>query len=131
VLGDYFLFKKWKNNKTFLVLKLKTDVKNCIINEPKQIEIDQEQVKLLNDIIYYFQHVKIGGGFNIKQNRSELSRKVRNLKQSHPYFFEYRGNGLIYPSKLGIETGKLISFYNKSKKLFTKLELEEYLIHIV
>jgi len=128
---DFYLFKKWKNNKSFLVLKLKSEVKNCIINEPKEIEIDQEQAKLLNDVVYYFQHVKIGKGFDIKQNNTELSRKVGNLKRAHPYFFEFRGNGLIYPSRLAIDTGKLISHYNKSKKLITKLEVGDYFIQII
>jgi len=127
---NYILFKKWKNNKNYLVLKLKSEVKNPITNEPKEIEINQEQVSALNDIVYYFLHVKIGKGFVIKQNNTELSKKVRELKRSHPYFFEYRGNGLIYPSKLAVETGKLISFYNKSKKLITQLEVEDYLIQI-
>ncbi len=130
VFEDFYLFKKWKNNKTYLVLKLKSEVKNPITNEPKEIEIDQGQARTLNDIAYYFLHVKIGKGFNIKQNSTELSKKVRDLKRSHPYFFEYRGNGLIYPSKLAIETGKVISFYNKSKKLITKFEVEGYLIKI-
>jgi len=127
---DYILFKKWKNNKNYLVLKRKSEVKNPITNELKEIEIDREQARVLNDIVYYFLHVKIGKGFVIKQNNTELSKKVRKLKQSHPYFFEYRGNGLIYPSKLAVETGKVISFYNKSKKLITKLEIEDYLIQI-
>jgi hypothetical protein len=127
---DYFLFKKWKNNKNYLVLKLKSEKKKPITNDPKEIEIDREQVRVLNDIVYYFLHVKIGKGFDIKQNNTELSKKVRELKRSHPYFFEYRGNGLIYPSKLAVETGKLISFYNKSKKLITQLEVEDYLIQI-
>jgi len=127
---DSYLFKKWKNNKTYLFLKLKSEVKDFNPIEPIEIEISKEQVKVLNDIVYYFLHVKIGKGFNIKQNSTELSKKVRELKRFHPYFFEYRGNGLIYPSKLAIETGKVISFYNKSKKLITKLEVEEYLIQI-
>ncbi|MBY9013162.1 MAG: hypothetical protein KGD70_12375 [Candidatus Lokiarchaeota archaeon] len=131
VLEDYHLFKKWKNNKTYLVLKLKSEVKNHIPNEPKEIEITQEQIRVLNDIVYYFQHVKIGVGFDIKQTKTEFSRKIKNLKRSHPYFFEYRGNGLIYPSKIALEAGKLISFHNKSKKLIKKLEVEDYLIQIV
>jgi len=130
VYGDHVLLKKWKNYKNYLVLRLKSEVKNPITNELKEIEIDQEQVRELNDIIYYFLRVKIGKGFDIKQNNSELSKKVRELKRSYPYFFEYRGNGLVYPSKLAIETGKLIAFYNKSKKLITKLEVEDYLIQI-
>jgi len=128
---DYFLLKKWKNNKNYLVLKPKSDVKSSITNESKEIEIDQEHVSALNDIVYYFLHIKIGKGFNINQNNAGLSKKVRELKRSHPYFFEYRGNGLVYPSKLAVETGKLISFYNKSKKIITQLEVEDYLIQIV
>ncbi|NVM43836.1 MAG: hypothetical protein HWN79_02875 [Candidatus Lokiarchaeota archaeon] len=130
-LDEFYLYKKWKNNKTFLVLKLKSEVKNLITNEPKEIEIGQEEVRVLNDLVYYFQHVKIGKGFEIKHNTTELSKKIRNLKKTHPYFFEYRGNGLIYPSKLAIETGRLISYNNKSKKIITKLEVEDYLIQIV
>lgn len=128
---NYYLVKKWKNNKTYLALKLKSEVKNISSIEPKEIEINTEQVKVLNDIVYYFQHIKIGCGFDIKHNTTELSKKVSKLKRSHPYFFEYRGNGLIYPSKLAVETGKLISFHNKSKKLITTLEVEDYVIEIV
>ena len=131
VFEDFYLFKKRKNNKSFLVLKLKSEVKNHIIDEPKEIEMDQEQVKVLNDVVYCFQRVKIGVGFDIKQTNTELSRKIKDLRRAHPYFFEYRGNGLIYPSKLALETGKLISFHNKSKKLITKLEVEDYFIQIV
>lgn len=130
-IKDYYLFKKWKNNKTYLVLKLKSEVKNINNTEPKEIEIKTDQVKVLNDIVYYFQHINIGKGFDIKQPTTEFSKKVKELKCSHPYFFEYRGNGLIYPSKLAIEAGKQISFHNKSKKLITKLEVEEYLIQLV
>ena len=130
VLEGYHLFKKWKNNKTYLVLNLKSDAKSLITDEPKEIEINQEQVRVLNDVVYYFQHVKIGVGFDIKQTNTELSRKIKDLRRAHPYFFEYGGNGLIYPSKLALEAGKLISFHNKSKKLITKLEVEDYFIQI-
>jgi hypothetical protein len=130
-LEEYHLSKKWKNNKTYLVLKLKSEVKNHIPNERKEIEITQEQIRVLNDIVYYFQRVKIGVGFDIKQTNTEFSRKIKDLKRSHPYFFEFRGNGLIYPSKVALETGKLISFHNKTKKLIKKLEVEDYLIQIV
>ena len=114
----------------YLVLKLKSEVKDFNPIEPIEIEINKEQVKVLSDIVYYFQHIKIGCGFDNKLSTTKLSNKVRELKRFHPYFFEYRGNGLIYPSKLAIETGKVISFYNKGKKLITKLEVEEYLIQI-
>jgi hypothetical protein len=131
VFEDYYLFKKWKNNKTYLVLKLKSEVKNLNNTKPKEIEINQDQVKVLNDIVYYFQHISIGKGFDVKQPTTEFSKKIKELKKIHPYFFEYRGNGLVYPSKLAIEAGKLISFHNKSKKVITKLEVEKYLIQLV
>lgn len=131
VFGDYYLFKKCINKKSYLVLKLKSELNSLITDEPKEIEISQNQVRALNDIIYYFQHIKIGKGFDIKQNSTELSKKVIELKRSHPYFFEYRGNGLVYPSKFAIETGKLISFHNKSKKEIKTLAVEDYLIQIV
>jgi hypothetical protein len=131
VFEDFYLFEKWKNNKTYLVLKLKSEVENPNLNECKEIEISKEHVRVLNDIVYYFQHIKIGCGFDIKHKTTELSKKVFILKRSHPYFFEFRGNGLVYPSKLAIETGNLISFHNKSKKCITTLEVEDYLVQIV
>ncbi|MFX0074347.1 MAG: hypothetical protein ACFE96_02820 [Candidatus Hermodarchaeota archaeon] len=131
VFCDFYLLEKWKNNKIYLVLKLKSEVKNTNLKEQKVIEISQNHINILNDLVYYFQHVKIGSGFDIKHKTSELSKKVSELKSNHPYFFEFRGNGLIYPSKLAVETGNLISFHNKSKKYITTLEVEDYLIEIV
>ena len=127
----YILVKKWKNEKTYLTLKLKDEIKNLDLKEPKEIEIDKEQAELLNDVVYYFQHVKIGKGFNVRSNGAELSKKVKQLNRSHPYFFEHRGNGLIYPSKLAVEAGNLIRVYKKSKKTLSKLEILDFLIQIV
>ena len=129
--ADYILVKKWKNEKTYLILKPKTEVINTNLNQLKEIEIDKEQTELLTDVVYYFQHVKIGKGFNIKSNGADFSKKVKQLNRSHPFFFEHRGNGLIYPSKLAVEAGNLIRSYNKSKKTLSKIEIEEYLIIIV
>jgi len=131
VFTNHVLVKKWKNDKSYLILKEKSGVKKNGEEEPKEIDIDKEQVKLLNDVVYYFQHVKIGKGFDIKRNGTELSKKVKQFNRSHPFFFERRGNGLIYPSKLAVEAGKLIQSYKKSKKTISKLEIEEYLINII
>lgn len=127
----FILVRKWKNEKAYLVLKSRSELKNIGVMEPKEIEIDKEQAEFLNDLSYYFQHVKIGQGFNVKSNGTGLSQKVKQLSRSHPYFFEHRGNGLIYPSKLAVEAGNLIRFYNQSKKTVSKLEIENYLIQIV
>ncbi|GAH40194.1 unnamed protein product, partial [marine sediment metagenome] len=74
VFEGYILCKKWKNNKTYLILKQKSKVKDASVLELKEIEIDRDQVKLLSDIVYFFQRVKIGKGFDLKRNGTELSR---------------------------------------------------------
>ena len=131
VISDFFLCKKWRNEKTYLILKPKSDVACQDFSDLKEVEINQTQVNLLSDIIYYFQHVKIGKGFNVNRNNTELSKKVKQLNRSHSYFFEHRGNGLIYPSKLAVEAGNLIQSYNRSKKTISKLQIEDFIIQIV
>jgi len=127
----YFLCKKWKNNKTYLILKPKFEVKDGSVLEPKEIEIARDQVKLLSDIAYFFQRVKIGKGFDLKRNGTELSRKVKDLKKSHPYFFESKGNGLVYPSELAVDAGNLILSYDRSKRSFSRLKIGDYTIKII
>lgn len=131
MLKGFILVKKWKNEKAYLVLKSKREVTNAGLMELKEIEINKDQAKLLNDLSYYFQHIKIGKGFNVKSSGTELSQKIKRFNRSHPYFFEHRGNGLIYPSKIAVEAGNLIRSYNKSKKTVSKLEVENYLILFV
>jgi len=131
VISDFILCKKWKNDKYYLILKPKSEVSNQDLSDLKEVEINQTQVNLLSDVIYYFQHVKIGKGFNVIRNKTELSKKVKQLNRLHPYFFEYRGNGLIYPSKLAVEAGMLIQSYNRSKKTISKLQIEDFIIQIV
>jgi hypothetical protein len=125
------LCKKWKNNKAYLILKPKSEVKDGSFLELKEIEIDRDQIKLLSDIVYFFQRVKIGKGFELKRNSTELSRKVKELKKAHPYFFESNGNGLVYPSKLAVNAGNLILSYDRSKKSVSKIQIGEYFVKIV
>ena len=127
----FVLCKKWKNNKTYLFLKAKSEVKDVSVLEPKEIEINLDQIKLLSDIAYYFQHVKIGKGFDLKRNGTELSKKVKELKKSHPYFFENKGNGLVYPSKLAVEAGNLCRSYDRSNRSFSRLEIGDYTIKLI
>ncbi len=131
VFEGFVLCKKWKNNKTYLILKPKSEVKDGSVLELKEIEIDRDQIKLLSDIVYFFQRVKIGKGFDLKRNGTELSRKVKELKKAHPYFFESKGNDLVYPSKLAVDAGNLILSYDRSKKSFSKLQIREYFVKIV
>ncbi len=129
-LEGFVLCKKWKNNKSYLILKPKAEVKDAGVLELKEIEIDPDQVKLLSDIAYYFQRVKIGKGFDLRRNGTDLSRKVKELKKAHPYFFESKGNGLVYPSQLAVEAGNLCRSYNRSKRSFSSLEIGDYTIKI-
>jgi hypothetical protein len=131
MISGFVLCKKWRNDKSYLVLKSKSEVSNQDLSDLKEVEISQTQVNLLSDVIYYFQHIKIGKGFNIKRNNTELSKKVKQLNRSHSYFFEHRGNGLIYPSKLAVEAGRLIQSYNRSKKTISKFQIEDFIIQIV
>ena len=131
VIADFILCKKWRNEKSYLILKSKSEVSSREYPELKEVEINQTQVNLLSDVVYYFQHVKIGKGFNVIRNKTELSKKVKQLNRLHPYFFEYRGNGLIYPSKIAVKAGRLIQSYNRSKKPISKLQIEDYIIQIV
>jgi len=131
VISDFILCKKWKNDKYYLILKPKSEVSSQDLSDLKEVEITQTHVNLLSDVIYYFQHIKIGKGFNVIRNKTDLSKKVKQLNRLHPYFFEHRGNGLIYPSKLAVETGRLIQSYNRSKKTISKLQIEDFIIQIV
>ena len=131
VIADFILCKKRRNDKSYLILKSKSEVSSREYPELKEVEINQTQVNLLSDVVYYFQHVKIGKGFNVIRNKTELSKKVKQLNRSHPYFFEHRGNGLIYPSKIAVKAGRLIQSYNRSKKAISKLQIEDLIIQIV
>ena len=131
VLFDFILCKKWRNDKYYLILKPKSDITCQNLSDLKEVDINQTQVNLLSDVIYYFQHVKIGKGFNVNRNKTELSKKVKQLNRSHPYFFEHRGNGFIYPSKLAVEAGRLIQSYNRSKKTISKIQIEDFIFQIV
>ncbi len=131
VISDFILCKKWKNDKYYLILKPKSEVSSQDLSDLKEVEITQTQVNLLSDVIYYFQHVKIGKGFNVIRNKTDLSKKVKQLNRLHPYFFERRGNGLIYPSKLAVEAGRIIQSYNRSKKTISKLQIANFIIQIV
>ena len=131
VFEGYVLCKKWKNEKTYLILKPKSEVKDSSVLELKEIEIAREHVKLLSDIVYFFQRVKIGKGFDLKRNGTELSRKVKELKKAHPYFFESKGNGVVYPSTLAVDAGNLVLSYDRSKKSVSKLQIGEYCMKIV
>lgn len=129
-LNGYVLTKKRKDNTIYLNLIDKSKVYDYNQLESHEIQLSKQQTSLLSDIIYYFQHIKIGKGFDIRYNDSELIRNVKFLSKAHPYLFEHRNNGLIYPSRLAISIGDQILSCNRGNKPPTELAIDEYVIKI-
>lgn len=124
-LKGYILYKKRKNTNLYLTLKAKSQVKDGDKLDTNEINITKAESNLLSDIIYYFQHIKIGKGFDVSYNNSELIQKVKSLKGTHPYFFEHRGNGLIYPTKLAVDLGVQILSYQRGNKPIRELNVND------
>ena len=124
-LNEYVLYKKRKNTNLYLALKAKSQIKDGDNLEANEINLTKAESNLLSDIIYYFQHIKIGRGFDVSYNNSDLIQKVRSLKGAHPYFFEHRGNGLIYPTKLAVDLGIQILSYQRGNKPITELNVND------
>lgn len=118
VFKNYKLKKMRAGNQLYLISKKKKGIKPEI---PDIVSISTSHLKLFNDIIYVFKFVKRGKGFDVYQSGSELLVNLKKLKAEHPYLFESKGNGLIYPSELGLKLGELIISYNKSNKEIKKL----------
>lgn len=95
-----------------------------------EIQISHKEVNILNDIIYYFQYIAKGKGFNTKFTTTELLKKLKHLHKIHPYLFERRGNGLIYPSSLALSVGSTLEKCNRTNKEINCISVEEYLIRI-
>jgi len=119
------LCRNWKNNQIYFSLIPESVNRQGSEIMAKEIHINTEQSQILSDIIYYFQHVKIGKGFNLKINGTELSKKVKELFNTHPYLFENKGNQLIYPSGLAIQLGSSIRTYNKINRTIKKLQIDD------
>ena len=95
-----------------------------------EIQISHEEINILNDVIYYFQHIAKGKGFNTRFTTTKLLEKLKHLHKIHPYLFESRGNGLIYPSSLALSLGSTLEKYNRTNKDTNCISVEEYLIRI-
>ncbi|KKK72608.1 hypothetical protein LCGC14_2902160 [marine sediment metagenome] len=125
VFNNHRIKKSRLNNQIYLTVDEK-DEEIVAINdiEPKKISISSEHLKLFNDIIYVFKFVNRGKGFDISDGKTELLDNLKELKNTHPYLFE--GNGITYPTKLGIELGDLIISYNKSNRHIKNLTIGNY-----
>lgn len=126
-----WLTKLWINGQIYLKL---IPISENRFDKPcnqKIIKLNHEHIQLLNDIIYYFNHIKIGKGFNSNTHNSTFTQKVKKLRKLHPYFFENRGNGTIYPSSLATQLGKTINLYKKGNRKIQNIKIEGYQIRVI
>ena len=125
VFKNYHIKKTRLKNQIYLTLEKKAeDVINTNTKEPKTVVISSEHLKLFNDIIYVFKFVNRGKGFDISKGETELLDNLKVLKDTHPYLFE--GNGITYPTKLGLQLGDLIISYNKCNRHIKNLTIDNY-----
>ncbi|MFX0005443.1 MAG: hypothetical protein ACFFA7_06230 [Promethearchaeota archaeon] len=121
VFNEYRIKKYLANNHVYLKTERKNEYEK--IDAPQVVQISSAHIELLNDITYIFKHVKRGNGFDIIKNGSELLAKVKKLRDTHPYLFETKGNGVVYPSELGLKLGEIIISYSKSNKKIQTIDV--------
>ncbi len=126
----FWLTKLWLNNQIYLKI-IPISEGPFENHNQKIIKLNHEHIQLLNDIIYYFNHIKIGKLCNSNTYNSALTQKVKKLRKIHPYFFENRGNGTIYPSRLAAQLGKTLNLYKKGNRKIQNIQIEEYQIRVV
>ncbi|MFX1273637.1 MAG: hypothetical protein ACFFAT_01225 [Promethearchaeota archaeon] len=124
IFCKYKLNKKYENGKIYVTAEIKDDV------VPKTIHLEQEHANWLSDLIYSFQHVKKGKGFDLSNKNVDIVRKIRLLMKSHPYLFYKNGGDLVYPSRLGSELGNAILSCKKLNKQFVNRKINECEIRI-
>lgn len=118
---QYLLRKKINNNQVYLV----TEKSQRLGIIPKKIRMTQSHINQFNDIIYYFEKVKRGKGFDVQTNSTDLLKNVKELCDFYPYCFQKQKTGLIYPSEFGLKLGELVTSYKKSNKKIEKIEIED------
>lgn len=121
VFKGHHLKKRKRNNILYLIAEKKI---------PSEIIFTSAQVNLFSDLIYTFRYLKRGKGFKISQNGTELLSNLNSLKSEHPYLFEKKDNGLLYPTSFGMDLGDLIISYNKGNKKINELTIDNYRIFV-
>ena len=152
IISDHVLVKKWKNEKSYIILKPRSEVRKFDMGELKEIEIDKEQAELLNDIVYYFNHVKIGKGllFSMYHGAEEKTNKYSLggiiMDENHPERILWRSEKPIITPELWWETdggskkaevpnvvftcnlipweGKFITYHSGADKYLGRTDLE-------
>ena len=121
VFKGHHLKKRKRNNILYLIAEKKI---------PSEIIFTSAQINLFSDLIYTFRYLKRGKGFKVSQNGTELLSNFNSLKFEHPYLFEKKDNGLIYPTSFGMDLGDLIISYNKGNKKINELTMDNYRIFV-
>ena len=121
VFKDHYLKKRKGNNTLYLIAEKQI---------PSEIIFTSAQINVFSDLIYTFRHVKRGKGFDVSQNGTDLLSNLNSLKSEHPYIFEKKDNGLIYPTSFGMKLGDLIISYNKGSKKIHELTIENCRIFV-
>ena len=125
IFNSHRLIKKVINQQVYFTLEKRDGIKLYLdVKTPKEIHIKINQLNHLCDIVYIFQFIQKGKGFNLEPNNTELLNNLNKLKEKHPYFFLSQNNNVIYPSKLGMELGNLIRSYNKSNQVVIGKKIE-------
>ena len=125
IICEYRIKKKRENNTTYLVAENKFQKGDRI-----KIPLSNAHVKLFNDIIYTFKFINRGKGFDIKSTEAEFLKNLEHFRSGHPYLFNSNGNGIIYPSKLGLKLGEQIISYYKSNQKVDSYIIQNYIFEV-
>ncbi len=131
ILKDYELNIIEKDGCTYLKTKKTHFIKNRLENNishkkenfTEKMELSKSDLVFWNDFIYSFKNVRRGKGFDLSHNTSEICKTLGFLKQKYPCLFFSNGNGLVYPSKFGVELGSKINSYIKVNHDFKQIFL--------
>lgn len=124
IFKEHELSIKHENGNLYITAKRKKD------EIPELIKVKKEHSGWLSDLIYTFQHVKKGKGFNLTNKNMEIMKKINILLREHPYFFEKNGSNMIYPSRLGSELGNAILSCKKLNKELETIKIQEHEIRV-
>ncbi len=125
VFCEYRIKKKRESNTLYLVAENKFRKGDRI-----KISLSNTHIKLLNDVIYTFRFINRGKGFDIKNTEADFLKNLEHLRSEHPYLFNSNGNGIIYPSKLGLKLGNQIISYNKSNQKVDSYMIRNYIFEV-
>jgi len=130
VFKNHILKKRINNGSLYFRAEPKKP-KQRLIFIPEVIEIKHSVLPIVSDLIYLFKYVKRGKGFDITKNGTDLLKRIKELQEEHPYLFEVKENGLIYPSELGLKFGELILSFSKNNKEFRDIKIDNYSFKVI